>query len=63
MRAFSTPSVSRGKHRCFTEANGAFQAGQTGKRRAHYIAKVNRENLVCLGSRFDFNAKRGAGAL
>jgi hypothetical protein len=52
MRAFSTPSVSHGKHRCFTEANGAFQAGQTGKRRAHYIAKVNRENFACLGKPF-----------
>jgi hypothetical protein len=29
MQAFSTPSVSHGKDRCFTEANGAFQAGQT----------------------------------
>lgn len=40
------------KHRCFTEANGAFQAGQAGKRRAHYIAKVNRENFACLGKPF-----------
>ena len=47
MQAFSTPSVLHGKHRCFTEANGAFQAGQTGRRRAHYIAKVNRENFAC----------------
>jgi hypothetical protein len=61
MQAFSAPSVSHGKHRCFTEANGAFQAGQNGRRRAHYIAKANRENFACLGSRFDFNAKREAG--
>jgi hypothetical protein len=37
MQAFSTPSVSHGKDRCFTEANGAFQAGLNERRRAHYI--------------------------
>ena len=52
MQAFSTPSVSHGKDGCFTEANDAFQAGQTQRRPAHYIEKVNRENFARLRNPF-----------